>query len=212
MRLILIGAPGAGKGTQADILSKMYSIPVIGTGNIIREAIKTGSELGIRFKSYTDKGLLVPDELVVEMVADRLSHDDCKNGFILDGFPRTVVQAIEFEKMGGRVDCVLSFEVSDADVVSRMSGRRMCSGCGATFHLANKPPLVENVCDLCGSPLIRREDDAPDTVLARLQIYHEQTEPLVEFYSSSGVKFVSLDAMQRVEDITSKVVGLLETV
>lgn len=212
MRLILIGAPGAGKGTQADILSKMYSIPVIGTGNIIREAIKGGSELGIRFKSYTDKGLLVPDELVVEMVADRLLHDDCKNGYILDGFPRTVVQAIAFEKMGAVVDYVLYFEVSDQDVVRRMGGRRMCSKCGATFHLENKRPVIENICDVCGSELIRREDDAPDTVLARLQVYHEQTEPLVEFYSSNGTNFVAIDAMQRVDDITKKVSALLETV
>lgn len=211
MRLILIGAPGAGKGTQADILSKMYAIPVIGTGNIIREAIKQGSELGKKFKSFTDRGLLVPDELVVEMVADRLSHDDCKNGYILDGFPRTVVQAEEFEKMGGKIDCVLCFEVSDADVVRRMGGRRVCSKCGATYHLVNKPSQTENVCDLCGGALNRRDDDAPDTVLERLRVYHEQTEPLVNFYSSHA-KFVVIDAMQSVDEITRKAVAAVESV
>lgn len=210
MKLILLGAPGAGKGTQAEIISKLYNIPIIGTGNIIREAIKSGSPLGVKFKSFTDKGLLVPDELVVEMVAERLKKADCNNGYILDGFPRTINQAEDFDQMGDKIDGVLCFEVSDEDVVNRMTGRRVCAKCGTPYHLEGKPPKKENICDLCGGELIVRIDDAPETVLERLKVYHEQTEPLAKFYNGK-CKCFSIPAIGTVEETTKKAKFALET-
>lgn len=209
MNLILLGAPGAGKGTQAEILSKLYCIPIIGTGNIIREAIKSGSELGKEFKSYTDKGMLVPDELVCHMVADRIHKDDCKNGFILDGFPRTLNQAEEFAKMGGVVDAVLCFNVSDEDVVKRMTGRRVCSHCGTPYHIESKPPVKEGICDLCGEALIIRNDDAPETVLDRLKVYHQETEPLCGYYKEKS-RYFEIEATGTVEETTQKAKAALE--
>lgn len=209
MKLILLGAPGAGKGTQAEILSGLYNIPIIGTGNIIREAIKSGSPEGEEFKSYTDKGLLVPDELVCRMVAERLRHDDCKKGFILDGFPRNINQAEEFSKMVDSVDAVLNFVVTDDDVIKRMTGRRVCASCGTPYHLESKPPKTPGVCDLCGDKLIQRKDDAPDTVLERLKVYHAETEPLSDYYRERGL-CTEIDAVGSVEEITNKAKAALE--
>ncbi|MEG2174551.1 MAG: adenylate kinase [Oscillospiraceae bacterium] len=209
MQVILLGAPGAGKGTQAEILTEKLGIPIIGTGNIIREAIKSGSELGKRFKSYTEKGLLVPDELVVEMVAERLTHADCKNGYILDGFPRTVAQAESFDRMSDAACSVLLFDLPDGVVMSRMSGRRVCDQCGATYHLEFHPSKVEGVCDTCGGALVVRADDKPETVQERLSVYHEQTEPLTAYYEAQGTLH-SIDATQNVDTITKVALALLE--
>lgn len=204
MKIILLGAPGAGKGTQAEIITEKLGIPVIGTGAIIREAIASGSELGRQFQSYTEAGKLVPDELVVKMVAERLQGGDCKNGYILDGFPRTVVQAEAFDRMGGAVDLVLNFEIGDGAIVKRMSGRRVCEKCGATYHVENLPPKAEGVCDKCGGALAVRKDDAPETVLERLRVYHELTEPLVEYYQARGL-VKTIDAAKELEAITADV-------
>lgn len=208
MRMILLGAPGAGKGTQAEIISKRLSVPIIGTGNIIREAIASGSELGKQFKSYTDNGKLVPDKLVVEMVADRLSKPDCKDRFILDGFPRTVIQAQEFEEMGGTVDAVISLDIADEKIIDRMTGRRICKVCGTPYHITHNPPNKEGVCDKCSGVLEIRKDDAPETVLKRLKVYHEQTEPLVDFYRERGV-LTSIDATLGLEQVTSKILSVI---
>lgn len=209
MKLILLGAPGAGKGTQAEILSGLYNIPIIGTGNIIREAIRSGSSEGEEFKSYTDKGLLVPDELVCRMVAERLKKDDCKKGFILDGFPRNINQAEEFSKMVDSVDAVLNFVVTDEDVIKRMTGRRVCASCGAPYHLESKPPKTEGICDICSDRLIQRKDDAPETVLERLRVYHTETEPLSDYYREKGI-CIEIDAVGSVEEITNKAKAALE--
>lgn len=203
MKIIMLGAPGAGKGTQAEIIAEKLGIPVIGTGAIIREAIASGSELGKQFQSYTEAGKLVPDELVVKMVAERLKGGDCKKGYILDGFPRTVVQAEAFDRMGGEVDAVLDFEIGDDAIVKRMSGRRVCEKCGATYHVTNLPPKTEGVCDKCGAALAIRKDDAPETVLERLKVYHELTEPLVGYYKARGL-VKTIDAAESLETITAK--------
>ncbi len=208
MKMILLGAPGAGKGTQAEIISKKLSVPIIGTGNIIREAIASGSQLGQEFKSYTDNGKLVPDKLVVEMVADRLSQPDCADGYILDGFPRTVVQAEEFEKMGGRIDSVICLDIADEVIIDRMTGRRICKSCGTPFHIKHNPSKVEGVCDKCGGVLEVRKDDAPETVIKRLEVYHEQTEPLVAFYRERG-SLNQIDATLDMEKVTEKILSVL---
>lgn len=208
MKMILLGAPGAGKGTQAEIISKRLSAPIIGTGNIIREAIASGSQLGQQFKSYTDNGKLVPDELVVEMVADRLAKPDCAEGYILDGFPRTVVQAEEFEKMGGKIDSVICLEIADEVIIDRMTGRRICKNCGTPFHIKHNPPKADGVCDKCGGVLEIRKDDAPETVIKRLEVYHEQTEPLVAFYRERGL-LTSIDATLDMDDVTEKILSAL---
>lgn len=208
MKMILLGAPGAGKGTQAEIISKKLSVPIIGTGNIIREAIASGSQLGQEFKSYTDNGKLVPDKLVVEMVADRLSQPDCADGYILDGFPRTVVQAEEFEKMGGRIDSVICLDIADEVIIDRMTGRRICKSCGTPFHIKHNPSKVEGVCDKCGGVLEIRKDDAPETVIKRLEVYHEQTEPLVAFYRERG-SLNQIDATLDMEKVTEKILSVL---
>lgn len=208
MKMILLGAPGAGKGTQAEIISKKLSVPIIGTGNIIREAIASGSQLGQEFKSYTDNGKLVPDKLVVEMVADRLSQPDCADGYILDGFPRTVVQAEEFERMGGRIDSVICLDIADEVIIDRMTGRRICKSCGTPFHIKHNPSKVEGVCDKCGGALEIRKDDAPETVVKRLEVYHEQTEPLVAFYRERG-SLTEIDATLDMEKVTEKILSVL---
>ena len=187
MRLILLGAPGAGKGTQAEIICDKLNIPTISTGNILREAIRNKTELGVLAKSYMDEGNLVPDAVVVGIVSERLREDDCRNGFILDGMPRTLAQAKALDELGVEIDVVISIEVEDSAIEKRMGGRRVCEGCGASYHIEHKKPLRDGVCDSCGGKLILRADDAPETVRARLAVYHEQTEPLVEFYTSKGL-------------------------
>lgn len=187
MKLIMLGAPGAGKGTQAAILSQQLGIPTVSTGNILRTAAKEGSPVGLEAKRYMDAGQLVPDEIIIGVVADRLAQPDCAKGFILDGVPRTIAQAEALEKAGVLFDNVLSFEISDEEIEARMEGRRFCHSCGASYHVDNAPPRTPGVCDKCGGKLEQREDDKPETVKRRLQVYHAQTEPLKEFYSKRGI-------------------------
>ena len=186
MNLILLGAPGAGKGTQAELLLEKLSIPAISTGNMLREAMAHGTELGKKVKDYMDGGLLVPDELIMGIVADRVAQPDCANGFILDGVPRTLAQAEALEAAGVRIDHVVSIEVDDAEIEGRMTGRRVCSECGASYHIVANPSKVDGICDLCGGKLITRKDDAPETVRKRLQVYHSSTEVLKDFYAKLG--------------------------
>ena len=187
MNLILLGAPGAGKGTQAELLVKKLSIPAISTGNMLREAMANGTELGKKAKQYMDEGALVPDELILGIVADRVSQSDCANGFILDGVPRTLAQAEALEAKGIRIDHVVSIEVDDSAIESRMTGRRVCPKCGASYHIVNIPPKKEGVCDVCGGALKQRKDDDPETVRDRLEVYHRETEPLKGFYEARGI-------------------------
>ncbi|MDR3730113.1 MAG: adenylate kinase [Oscillospiraceae bacterium] len=187
MKLILLGAPGAGKGTQAEILSKELQIPTISTGNILRAAIKNGTPTGLKAKSFMDAGKLVPDEVIIGIITERLAEEDCKNGYILDGVPRTIAQAEALEQAGIQFDAVVSIEISDEAIMQRMSGRRVCEDCGASYHLVAVPPKQEGVCDNCGGKLVQRKDDAPETVKARLEVYHKETEPLKGFYESRGV-------------------------
>ncbi len=186
MKIIFLGAPGAGKGTQAEKVSERYNIPAISTGAIIREAIKTGTEMGLAAKAYTESGALVPDEVVIGIIKERLAKDDCVGGFILDGFPRTVPQAEALDAMGVTIDMVISIEVPDETIVTRMSGRRVCANCGASYHTEFKPSKDGKTCDNCGSELSIRRDDAPEVVLSRLETYHEQTEPLKAYYEKTG--------------------------
>ena len=186
MNLILLGAPGAGKGTQAEVISATLNIPQISTGNILREAVKNGTECGIKAKSFMDSGALVPDEVVIGILQDRIAEDDCKNGFILDGFPRTVPQAEALEAMGVQIDKVIELDVPDDEIKARIGGRRVCEKCGASYHVTFKPTKVEGKCDLCGGNAVQRKDDAPETVVERLKTYHETTAPLVDFYKSRG--------------------------
>ena len=186
MRLILLGAPGAGKGTQAEILSKILDIPTISTGNILRAAVKDGTPVGLEAKSYMDAGKLVPDSVIIGILKDRLSKPDCGNGYILDGVPRTIPQAQAMEEMGIEIDCALSIEIADETIIQRMSGRRTCPNCGASFHVISNPPKEEGKCDMCGAELTIRRDDAPETVKARLATYHKETEPLKDFYAQRG--------------------------
>lgn len=209
MNIILLGAPGAGKGTQAEIICEKLSIPTISTGNIIRAALKNGTEMGLKAKSYMDAGKLVPDEVVIGIIKDRLNEDDCKNGFILDGFPRTIPQAEALDAMGINIDCVLSIEVPDDKIVARMSGRRVCSACGASYHIEYKQPKTEGVCDLCGAALSIRKDDEPETVLDRLHVYHEQTEPLKSYYGNTG-KLRTVEGQEEVADTTKLTLAALE--
>ena len=182
MNLILLGAPGAGKGTQAEAICKEFNIPAISTGNILREAIKNGDELGLKAKSYMDLGKLVPDEVVIDILKDRLKSDDCKDGFVLDGFPRTLPQAEALDKMKIKIDKVVEINVPDEVILERLSGRRVCEKCGATYHTQNKKPKVEGVCDFCKDKLVRRKDDNVETIKDRLKVFHDQTEPLKEYY------------------------------
>lgn len=186
MKIIFLGAPGAGKGTQAENVEKKYHIPAISTGNIIREAIRNGTEMGLAAKVYTDAGQLVPDDVVIGMIKERLAKDDCKGGFILDGFPRTVPQAEALDRMGVDIDMVISIEVADEAIVERMSGRRVCPACGASYHIAYKPTADGVHCNACGAEVAIRADDKPEVVLDRLRVYHEQTEPLKDFYRGKG--------------------------
>ena len=209
MKLIFLGAPGAGKGTQAEVVSERLSIPTISTGNIIRAAIKDGTEMGRKAKDFIEKGALVPDEVVIGIIKDRLKADDCKNGFILDGFPRTVPQAEALDEMGIEIDKVIDIEVPDEKIAARMSGRRVCQGCGASYHLLYKKPEKDGVCNSCVSELVQRKDDHPDTVLERLAVYHTQTEPLKEFYEKKG-KLRIVEGQEKIADTTALTLKALE--
>ena len=200
MNLILMGAPGAGKGTQSEKISEKWGIPAISTGDMLRAAIKAGTELGKTAKSYMDAGNLVPDEIVIGIIKEYLASDSCRNGFILDGFPRSIPQAEALDAMGVKIDAVLSIEVADEKIVERMSGRRVCS-CGASYHTVYKPSQQEGICDKCGAALIIRADDAPETVLKRLNTYHTQTEPLKDFYAKKGV-LITVEGQEEVADTT----------
>ena len=204
MNLILLGAPGAGKGTQSEKISAKWNIPALSTGDMLRGAIKEGTELGLQAKSYMDAGNLVPDALVIDIIKEYIGSDKCKNGFILDGFPRSIPQAEALDAMGVKIDVVLSLEVEDERIIERMSGRRICSGCSASYHVVYKPTKVENICDACGASLYTRSDDAAETVLKRLETFHNVTEPLKEFYSNKG-KLVCVKGMEKVEDTTAAV-------
>jgi adenylate kinase len=208
MKLILLGAPGAGKGTQAEILSRKCSIPTISTGNILRAAMKNGTPVGLRAKEYVESGKLVPDDVIIGIVRERLAEPDCKNGYILDGMPRTIPQAQALEDVGIEIDCALSIEISDETIVQRMSGRRTCKDCSATFHVVSNPPKVEGKCDLCGGELTIRKDDAPETVKARLDVYHAETEPLKEFYAKRG-RLKTVDNQPTIEATTEVIVKAL---
>lgn len=209
MNLILLGAPGAGKGTQAEKICEKLSIPAISTGNMLREAMANGTEMGLKAKSFIDAGKLVPDEVVIGIIDERLKQDDCKNGFILDGFPRTIPQAEALDKMGVRIDKVIDIEVPDEKIASRLSGRRVCLKCGATYHTEFKKPKTEGICDACGDTLVQRKDDMPETVLDRLKTYHEQTEPLKGYYEKKGILRV-VEGQEEVADTTALTFKALE--
>lgn len=208
MRLILLGAPGAGKGTQAEIISKRLGIPQISTGNILRAAVKDGTPVGLRAKALIEAGALVPDDVIIGIVAERLQQDDCKAGYILDGVPRTVAQADALEENGIAVDTVLCIDVPDDTIERRMSGRRTCASCSATYHVESNPPKVEGVCDVCGGELICRKDDQPETVKHRLQVYHQETEPLLNYYQERG-KLTTVQGCDKLEDTTAAVMKAL---
>ncbi|MDE6313575.1 MAG: adenylate kinase [Lachnospiraceae bacterium] len=212
MKLIMLGAPGAGKGTQAKKIAEKYNIPHISTGDIFRANIKNGTELGQKAKTYMDQGLLVPDELVVDLVMDRFAQPDCENGYVLDGFPRTIPQAealdAALEKAGAKIDYAINVEVPDENIINRMSGRRACVGCGATYHIVHIPPKTEGVCDKCQKELILRDDDKPETVKKRLDVYHEQTQPLMDYYMEKGV-LVEVDGTVAMEEVFDAIVEIL---
>ena len=212
MKIIMLGAPGAGKGTQAKMIAEKYSIPHISTGDIFRANIKEGTELGKKAKTYMDKGELVPDELVVDLVVDRLAKDDAVKGYVLDGFPRTIPQAEALDaalaKRNEKVDFAIDVNVPDENIVKRMSGRRACVGCGATYHIVNVPPKKEGICDTCGGELILRDDDKPETVLNRLSVYHEQTQPLIDYYTKEGI-LKTVDGTVPMMDVFSAITTIL---
>lgn len=209
MKLILLGAPGAGKGTQAEVISEKLSIPAVSTGNIIREALANGTEMGLKAKSFIDAGQLVPDDVVIGIIKERLAKDDCANGFILDGFPRTIPQAEALDTMGVTIDRVISIEVEDEKIVRRMSGRRVCKACGSSYHLEYKKPAQDGVCNACGGELVQRKDDHPATVLDRLHVYHEQTEPLKDYYEKKGILRIVV-GQEEVADTTALTLKALE--
>ena len=213
MKIIMLGAPGAGKGTQAKMIAEKYGIPHVSTGDIFRMNIKNGTELGMEAKKYMDQGLLVPDELTVRILLDRVAQDDCKNGYVLDGFPRNIPQAEVLEdalsKLGDQIDYAIDVEVPDENIIRRMSGRRACLSCGATYHIEHVPPKKEGVCDQCGQELVLRDDDKPETVKNRLQVYHEQTQPLIDFYSGKGV-LRTVDGTQDMQDVFDAIVEILK--
>ncbi len=209
MNLILLGAPGAGKGTQAEIICEHLNIPAISTGNIIREALKNGTDLGKKAKSYMDEGALVPDEIVINIIKERLAQDDCKNGFVLDGFPRTVPQAEALEAMGVVIDKVIDIEVPDEKIMTRLCGRRVCESCGSSYHIEFKPPVKDGECDKCEGKLIQRKDDHPDTIRERLHVYHDQTEPLKAFYDKKG-KLCIVEGQEEVSDTAKLTLSALE--
>ena len=212
MKIIMLGAPGAGKGTQAKKIAEKYAIPHISTGDIFRANIKNGTELGQKAKGYMDQGLLVPDELVVDLVADRVKQGDCKNGYVLDGFPRTIPQAEALDhalaEMGEKMDYAINVEVPDENIVNRMSGRRACVDCGATYHIVYAPTKEDGVCDKCGGSLILRDDDKPETVKKRLGVYHDQTQPLIDYYTNAGILKV-VDGTIEIEDVFGEIVKIL---
>lgn len=209
MKLILLGAPGAGKGTQAEVICNHLSVPTISTGNIIRAALKAETEMGLKAKEYINNGQLVPDEVVIGIIKERLAEDDCKNGFILDGFPRTIPQAEALDEMGIEIDKVIDIEVPDEKIVERMSGRRVCPACGNSYHLLYKKPEKDGICNACGAELIIRADDHPDTVKERLDVYHSQTEPLKEFYGKKNKLFI-VEGQEEVADTSALVLKALE--
>ena len=211
MKLILLGAPGAGKGTQAEIISEEYNIPTISTGNIIRAALKNGTEMGLKANAYIDSGRLVPDDVVIGIIKERLSESDCEGGFILDGFPRTIPQAEALDSMNISIDAALSIEVDDREIVKRMSGRRVCEKCGASYHIEFKKPAKDGQCNACGGALVIRKDDEPDTVLDRLDIYHKQTEPLKSYYKAQG-KLLTAEGQSEVEETTKLVLSVLSEI
>ena len=212
MKIIMLGAPGAGKGTQAKMIADKYGVPHISTGDIFRANIKNGTELGMEAKKYMDQGLLVPDELTVRILLDRVAQDDCKNGYVLDGFPRTIPQAevldSELTKHGDHIDYAINVDVPDENIVKRMSGRRACLTCGATYHIEHVPPKKEGICDVCGSELVLRDDDKPETVKNRLNVYHEQTQPLIDFYTEKGV-LKTVDGTVPMEEVFAAITAIL---
>ena len=212
MKIIMLGAPGAGKGTQAKKIAAKYGIPHISTGDIFRANIKEGTELGKKAKTYMDQGLLVPDELVVDLVVDRLYQDDCKKGYVLDGFPRTIPQAesldAALEKTGEKMEYAIDVNVPDENIINRMGGRRACVGCGATYHIVYNPTKVEGICDACGEKLILRDDDKPETVQKRLGVYHEQTQPLIDYYTKAGI-LKEVDGTVDMEEVFQNIVQIL---
>lgn len=212
MKIIMLGAPGAGKGTQAKMIADKYGVPHISTGDIFRANIKNGTELGMEAKKYMDQGLLVPDELTVKILLDRVAQDDCKNGYVLDGFPRTIPQANVLEdalnKLGDKIDYAIDVDVPDENIIRRMGGRRACLSCGATYHIEHVPPKAEGICDRCGKELVLRDDDKPETVKNRLDVYHEQTQPLIEFYGKKGV-LKSVDGTVDMQDVFAAIVSIL---
>ena len=213
MKIIMLGAPGAGKGTQAKMIADRYSIPHISTGDIFRANIKNGTELGKKAKEYMDQGLLVPDELVCDLVVDRVQQPDCEKGYVLDGFPRTIPQAesldAALEKLGTAVEYAINVDVPDKNIVRRMSGRRACVACGATYHIEHIPPKKEGICDRCGSELILRDDDKPETVTRRLDVYHNQTQPLIDYYTAKQI-LVDVDGTKNMDEVFSDIVKILE--
>ena len=212
MKIVMLGAPGAGKGTQAKMIAKKCDIPHISTGDIFRENIKNGTPLGAKAKTYMDKGLLVPDELVCDLIVDRIQQDDCKNGYILDGFPRTIPQAQALEdaltKIGQKLDYAIDIEVPDENIIRRMSGRRSCPKCGAIYHVVNNPPKKEGICDVCGTELVFRADDKEETVRNRLDVYHTQTQPLIDFYKERGV-LQEVDGTKSMDDVFGQIVSII---
>lgn len=212
MKIIMLGAPGAGKGTQAKMIADKYGVPHISTGDIFRANIKNGTELGMEAKKYMDQGLLVPDELTVRILLDRVAQDDCKNGYVLDGFPRTIPQAevldSELTKLGDHIDYAINVDVPDENIVKRMSGRRACLTCGATYHIEHVPPKKEGICDVCGSELVLRDDDKQETVKNRLNVYHEQTQPLIDFYTEKGV-LKTVDGTVPMEEVFAAITAIL---
>ncbi|HHY24167.1 MAG TPA: adenylate kinase [Clostridiaceae bacterium] len=212
MRLVLLGAPGAGKGTQAQVISEKFCIPHISTGDIFRSNIKNGTDMGKKAKEYIDKGLLVPDEVTINIVKDRLKESDCKNGFILDGFPRTIPQAEALDgvlsDLGTSLDFVVNISVSDNEIIERLSGRRVCQKCGKSYHIKYNPPTVGGVCDACASKVIQRDDDKEETVISRIETYHKQTEPLIDYYSRKGI-LLTVEGRELIEDTTKEVMKVL---
>ena len=212
MKIIMLGAPGAGKGTQAKQIAEKYTIPHISTGDIFRANNKNGTELGKKAKTYMDQGLLVPDELTCDLVVDRIKQDDCKNGFILDGFPRTIPQAEALDaalsKMGEKMDYAIDVDVPDENIVRRMGGRRVCLNCGATYHIVSIPTKVEGICDKCGSEVVLRDDDKPETVQKRLSVYHEQTQPLIDYYNRQGI-LKTVNGTRPLEEVFADIVTIL---
>ena len=209
MNLILLGAPGAGKGTQAEVICDNLKIPAISTGNMLREAVKNGTKSGLEAKSYMDSGALVPDEVVIGILKDRIAEDDCKEGYILDGFPRPVPQAEALDKMGVKIDMVLEIAVADEKITQRLSGRRVCEDCGNSYHTEYKPTKVEGICDKCGGKTVQRKDDAPETVLSRLETYHKQTAPLKDYYAAKGL-LKTVEGQETVEETSALVLEALK--